>query len=61
MGVTDRVRLLGCRVITTGRWADLTVLSKDILTVTDADILKAEVLYTIVNGKVAYARGATTR
>jgi len=41
-------------VIAPGRWADLTVLSKDILNVPDAEILKAEVLYTIVNGKVAY-------
>ncbi len=41
-------------VIAPGRWADLTVLSKDILAVPDADILKTKVLYTIVNGKIAY-------
>lgn len=41
-------------VIAPGKWADLTVLSKDILAVPDAEILKAQVLYTIVNGKVAY-------
>jgi predicted amidohydrolase YtcJ len=40
--------------IVPGKWADLTVLSKDILTVPDAEILKTEILYTIVNGKVAY-------
>jgi predicted amidohydrolase YtcJ len=40
--------------IAPGKWADLTVLSKDLLTVPDAEILKTEVLYTIVNGKVAY-------
>jgi len=41
-------------VISVGKWADLTVLSKDILSVPDPEILKAQVLYTIVNGKVAY-------
>ena len=41
-------------VIAPGKWADLTVLSKDILTVPDAEILKTSVLYTIVNGKIAY-------
>ena len=41
-------------VIREGMWADLTVLSKDILAVPDAEILKTEVLYTIINGKVAY-------
>jgi predicted amidohydrolase YtcJ len=37
-----------------GKWADLTVLSKDILTVPDAEILNTRILFTIVNGKVAY-------
>jgi predicted amidohydrolase YtcJ len=37
-----------------GKWADLTVLSKDILTVPDAELLGTQVLYTIVNGRVAY-------
>lgn len=46
--------------IAPGKWADLTVLSKDILTVPDADLLKTEVLYTIVNGKVAYQSKSTT-
>jgi predicted amidohydrolase YtcJ len=41
-------------VISPGRWADLTILSKDILSVPDAEILKTRVLYTVVNGKVAY-------
>lgn len=44
--------------IAPGKWADLTVLSKDILNVPDAEILETKVLYTIVNGKVAY-RSAT--
>jgi predicted amidohydrolase YtcJ len=37
-----------------GKLADVTVLSKDILTVPEEEILDAEVLYTIVSGKVAY-------
>jgi predicted amidohydrolase YtcJ len=40
--------------IAPGKWADLTVLSRDILNVPDAEILKTEVLYTIVNGRIAY-------
>ena len=37
-----------------GKLADVTVLSKDILTVPDEDIRSARVLYTIVGGKVLY-------
>lgn len=39
-----------------GKMADITVLSKDILTVPDDEILKTEVLYTIVGGKIRYKR-----
>jgi predicted amidohydrolase YtcJ len=39
-----------------GKMADITVLSKDILTVPDDEILKTEVLCTIVGGKVRYKR-----
>jgi predicted amidohydrolase YtcJ len=39
-----------------GKYADITVLSKDILTVPDDEILKAEILYTIVGGKIKYQR-----
>jgi predicted amidohydrolase YtcJ len=38
----------------TGRLADVTVLSKDILTVPDDEILDTRVLYTIVGGEVRY-------
>ncbi len=44
-----------------GKWADLTVLSKDILSVPDAEILNTEVLYTLVNGKVAYRASAASQ
>jgi predicted amidohydrolase YtcJ len=40
--------------LTPGKLADITVLSKDILTVPEEDILSAAVVYTIVGGKVLY-------
>jgi predicted amidohydrolase YtcJ len=40
--------------LTPGKLADVTVLSKDILTVPDEEIRSARVLYTIVGGKVLY-------
>ena len=39
-----------------GMLGDVTVLSKDILTVSDDDILKTEVEFTIVGGKVVYEK-----
>jgi hypothetical protein len=39
-----------------GKLADVTVLSKDIMTIPDADILTTQVTYTIVGGKVLYKR-----
>ena len=39
-----------------GKLADLAVLSKDILTIAEEEIPTAEVIYTIVGGKVAYRR-----
>jgi predicted amidohydrolase YtcJ len=36
--------------------ADITVLSKDILTIAEADIPSTEVLYTIVDGRVQYQK-----
>lgn len=43
--------------LTPGKWADITVLSRDIMTMPDASILGTKVLYTIVGGKVAYMPG----
>ncbi len=40
-----------------GKLADMTVLSRDILTIPEEEILDAEVLYTIVGGRVVYRRG----
>lgn len=40
-----------------GMLGDITVLSKDILTVPEQEILGAQVDFTIVGGKVAYQRG----
>ncbi len=39
-----------------GKRADFTVLSRDIMTVPEDEILKAEVLYTIVDGRIRYRR-----
>ena len=39
-----------------GKLADITVLSKDILTVPEDEIAKTEVKYTIVGGKVMYSK-----
>lgn len=46
--------------LTPGTLADITVLSRDILTVPDEEILKAQVVHTIVGGKVKYTRRAVT-
>lgn len=43
--------------LTPGKLADITVLSKDILTVPQDQISETEVLYTIVGGKVMYEKG----
>jgi predicted amidohydrolase YtcJ len=42
--------------LTPGKLADLTVLSKDLLTIPEDEILSTEVLYTIVGGKILYQR-----
>ena len=48
--------------LTPGKWADITVLSRDIMTVPPDSILKTNVLYTIVGGKVVYtAKPAATK
>ncbi|MEM1093544.1 MAG: amidohydrolase [Bacteroidota bacterium] len=44
--------------LTPGKLADITVLSQDILTIPEDDILTTEVVYTIVGGEVMYARDA---
>ncbi len=41
--------------LTVGKLADITVLSKDIMTIPEDQIPSTEVLYTIVGGKVQYA------
>ena len=44
--------------LTPGKLADITVLSKDILTIPEGEIPSAEVVYTIIGGKVVYQKGA---
>jgi len=41
--------------LTPGKLADITVLSQDILTVPEEDILKTDILYTILAGQVVYS------
>jgi len=43
--------------ISPGKLADIVVLSKDIMTVPDDEIPNAEVVYTILGGRVAYSSG----
>ncbi len=40
--------------IEVGKYADFTVLSQDIMTVSEDKILKTKIRYTIVNGKIEY-------
>ncbi len=37
-----------------GKYADFTVLSKNIITIPENEILNTKVLYTIINGKIEY-------
>jgi predicted amidohydrolase YtcJ len=39
-----------------GKLADLTVLSQDILSVPDSELLKTQVLHTIVDGRIRYSK-----
>jgi predicted amidohydrolase YtcJ len=43
-----------------GKYADVVVLSKDILTVPPNEIREARVLYTIVGGKILYRAESST-
>ena len=43
--------------IAKGKWADLTILDQDIMTVPELQILKTKTLMTIIAGKVAYEAG----
>jgi predicted amidohydrolase YtcJ len=47
--------------ITVGKVADFTVLSQDIMTAPEAEILKTEILMTIIGGKVMYDRAASVK
>jgi predicted amidohydrolase YtcJ len=42
--------------LTPGKLADIVILDRDIFTIDSADILKARVLYTIMDGKVVFSR-----
>jgi predicted amidohydrolase YtcJ len=42
--------------IEAGKLADLTVFDRNMIKIAEADILKTEVAYTIVDGKVVFAK-----
>jgi predicted amidohydrolase YtcJ len=44
-----------------GKLADITVLSRDIMTIPEDEILATDVVYTIVGGKFAFDRTAPAR
>jgi predicted amidohydrolase YtcJ len=45
--------------IETGKLADLTILSADIMTIPELDILKTRCVMTVINGEVVYAASST--
>ena len=42
--------------LTPGKLADITVLSKDLMTIPDDEILSTEVVYTIIGGEIRYPK-----
>ncbi len=42
--------------IAVGKWADLTVLDHDIMTVPEADILKTQAVMTVIGGEIVHTR-----
>ncbi len=42
--------------LTPGKYADITVLSRDIMTISPEEILETEIVYTIVGGEVRYSQ-----
>jgi hypothetical protein len=42
--------------LTPGKLADVTVLSRDIMTVPEDEILETEIVYTIIGGKIKFKR-----
>ena len=42
--------------VTVGKWADFTILDRDIMTIPEAEILQTKNMMTVVNGDVVYLR-----
>ena len=42
--------------ISPGKWADITILDRDVMKMHPAELLKARVVATIINGVVAYSQ-----
>ena len=47
--------------LTPGKLADITVLSHDLLTVSDDDMMDTEIVMTIVGGRIRYRDGNIVR
>lgn len=47
--------------LTVGKLADITVLSQDLLAVTDEEIMDTEIMMTIVGGKIRYRNGEVVK
>jgi hypothetical protein len=45
--------------LTPGKLADITIFSKDIMTIPEDEILSTEVVYTIIGGKIKFGNGIT--
>jgi predicted amidohydrolase YtcJ len=41
--------------VTVGKWTDLTILDKDIMTIPEAEILTMKNMRTVVNGEIVYS------
>ena len=41
-----------------GKLSDFTIFSQDIMTIPEADILKAQCVMTVINGEVVFEEGA---
>jgi hypothetical protein len=39
-----------------GKWADFTILDKDLYNISPQDILKTNVVMTVVNGKIVFSK-----
>jgi len=41
--------------VTVGKWADFTILDRDIMTIPESEILTTKNVMTVVNGEIVYS------